>query len=671
MGSYAIATAEEPEKSQTSPWQLEPITVYDEHISQREDLKPDSPTNLYRVETSAQFGTEVFTQQDIQNLQPRDVNDLIDKAAGMNVTYQGRKNPFFIEDRGGGSFTYIIDGAVLPPSNNRILYKLPLASIEELQIVRGATSLTLGPTIPIGASASGSGLNTGFIIIRTKQPQKTQAVLTGSIEKPINNLPAATKESFYAGTRVEANSDVSGYIGGMVEKMNRPSNDDWFDAQNSNSGMANAGFKLGKFNLNFMGYTDTGSFDMQRGVTTTGALDNSKWYYEPLRTTVYSCDMGMQWSSNQTTLLNLFETEYDQTEHDESFANTTKTITEYTEKTCGAGLRHNARFGNTLFQAGGQMSNSRGFGPNTSNSYNKFDTTVMGWSGSVEQKFFDGHLVFDGGYRQDIKHIDNSSTSAAKNGADNNVDSAPANVFAFGSHWKITDTYALNGRYFHGDQGTVGDFDMRAQTGTLHPEKQERIEVGLEADYAPYFKPALTWFNIDDKNAKSATTNTYTLNGATYYFYTEADTIRRGLELMISGTILKNTTYKASWTHLIDNESTTNGVTTDALGVSEPDNLYSLLLGHQWNAYRANLSIKKVDKWTDTSSPLGLSQTGGLGNYTRIDANIQRDFKLKDLLLTVTLFGRNLADEHYSTRYVTGFYPDRGCSFGTEISLAY
>lgn len=44
---------------------------------------------------------------------------------------------------------------------------------------------------------------------------------------------------------------------------------------------------------------------------------------------------------------------------------------------------------------------------------------------------------------------------------------------------------------------------------------------------------------------------------------------------------------------------------------------------------------------------------------------------LNKLLLTVTLFGRNLLDENYSTRYVTGFYPDRGRTYGMEISLGY
>jgi iron complex outermembrane receptor protein len=202
-------------------------------------------------------------------------------------------------------------------------------------------------------------------------------------------------------------------------------------------------------------------------------------------------------------------------------------------------------------------------------------------------------------------------------------------------------------------------------------EKQERVEIALGADFASCFRPMLTWFSIDAKNAKSATSTTYELDGATYYYYTESDELRRGLELLIQGNIGKYTSYKISWTHLLKNESISGGETTDAIGVSTPENLYSLALNHHWGAYSANLSIKQVDEWTRSSSPMGVTQYGGLGGYTRLDANIRRNFKFSRCLLAVCLFGRNLGDEHYSTRYVTGYYPDRGRTVGTEFSLAF
>lgn len=671
LTSCAIAAAAGPEEEETKNHELQPIVVEGESINQREDLNMDSTTNPYRVEASARFGTEVFTEKEIQDLHPQDVNDLIDKAAGINLTYQGRKSPFQIEERGGGSFTYIIDGAVLPPSSNRILYKFPVAAIEELQIIRGATSLTLGPSIPIGASNSGSGLNTGYIIIRTKQPQKTEGTVTASVAQANGGHPAETNESLYVGTRLEGDSPVKGYVGGLVAKMDRPSQDSWFDGRSSEGGMGSAGLAVGKLNVNMMAYKDSGTLEMQRGVKADGSLAGDKWYYDPLETTLYTSDMRLQWTPNQTTLFNMFLTQYDQTEHNESFTSSASTLREYEEETSGFGLRHNARFGNTLVQLGGQMSNSTGSGPNLSKSYNKYDTTITGWSASVEQRLFKDRLILDGGYRQDTKHIDYSSTLATNDTANNDVDMEPAKVFALGSRVKITDTYALNGRYFHGDQGTSGDFDMRSQTGTLHPEDQDRIEIGLEAEYTPWFQPALTWFSIDTTNKKTATDTTYTLAGGTYYYYTEADESRDGLELMVKGNIGKNTSYKLSWTYLLECENTSNGLTTDAIGVTTPENLYALALSHQWDAYRFNFSVKRVDEWTDTSSAMGYAQTEGLGDYTLIDANIKREFTIKETRLTATLFGSNLGDENYSTRYVTGYYPARGRTIGLELSWAF
>lgn len=678
--SGAAAQVEEPETSQ----QLKPIVVEGEQERQRDDLKADSPTNLYRVEASGRFGTEVFTEKDIKALHPDNVFDLLDKAAGVNLIYQGRRSPFIVEERGGGTFTYIIDGAVLPPSSNRILYKFPVAAIEEMQIVRGSTSLTLGPSIPIGASNSGSGLNTGFIIIRTKQPKKTEAVLTGSAEKAIGGHPVETSESLYAGTRFgdgdngasregESEGPIKGYLAGLAAKMDRPSQDTWFDGRSSDGGMGTAGLTFGKFNVNMMAYKDSGTLEMQRGISTAGALMADKWYYDPLESTIYSTDMAMQWTPNQTTLFNAFRTLYDQKEHNESFTSSAASIREYDEETSGFGLRHNARFGGTLVQAGWQVSDSSGFGPNLSNAYTRYDTSISGWSASVEQKLFNEKLVLDGGYRQDTKHIDYSSTQARSDRANNDVDMDPAKVYALGSRWRITDMVALSGRYYHGDQGTSGDFEMRPlpKTGPLQPERQERIEIGLEAEVVSWFQPSLTWFDIDTENAKTASTTTYVANGATSYYYTQSDELRRGLELMIKGTIARNTTYKLSWTRMVDGETTSNGVTTDALGVTTPENLFGIVLSHTWEPYRFNLSVKQVDEWTSTSSPMGVSTVDGIGDYTRVDANIQRDFQLGETLLTATLFGRNLGDDNYSSRYVTGFYPDRGRTIGLELSWAF
>lgn len=651
---------------------LEPIHVSVPQSVERDDLKPDSVTNLYRVESTAQFGTQVMTQKEIAAYAPKDIFDLLGKANGLELTYQGRRSPYSLEMRGGGNITYMLDGAILPPSVSRILQNIPLSAIEEIQIIRGSTALAIAPSIGIGASNSGSGLNTGFIVIRTKQPKKTEGLITGYLEQAVSQ-PSANGESLYVGTRLgSAVSGLNGYIGGLISRYDRPSKESWFDGSDADSGMISGGINFGRFSLNMMGYKDSGRFEMQRGITLSGGLDSAKWYYDPLKTSVFSTDMSMQWNESHTTLFSAFKAEYEQNEHNENFANATKSTRHYDEKTKGYSLRHNARFGDTLIQLGGQITDSEGFGPNLSSTYNRYDTTVTGYSASIEQKLFNGDVILDAGYRRDVKHIDNSSTSSAKDAANNDVDMAPAEVIALGARWKINEILNTNARYFHGSEGTSGDFDLRTQNGVpLHSEKQDRIELALEARLIPFFNPTFTWFDIDTKNQKTATTNTYTdTDGNLYYYYTESDVHRRGIELAIKGDIAQGTNYQFAWTHMLSNETATNGVTTDAIGYSSPEDGITAIVSHSWDDYRANLSYKYTSGWQTSASPIG-TLYADLGDYNRIDANIAKDFKYQNYTFTGKLYGRNLNNDHYATRYVTGYYYDRGRTLGLELSMVF
>jgi iron complex outermembrane recepter protein len=146
--------------------------------------------------------------------------------------------------------------------------------------------------------------------------------------------------------------------------------------------------------------------------------------------------------------------------------------------------------------------------------------------------------------------------------------------------------------------------------------------------------------------------------------------LRRGIELAVKGDIAKSTSYSFSWTHLTTNSSTTNGIVTDGVGVSTPENYFTALLSHAWDNYRANLSVKQVGSWQTSASPVGILNAD-LGGYTTVDANIMRTFPFSGSRLTATLYGRNLGDVHYSTRYVTGYYPDRGRTLGLELSMAF
>ena len=190
----------------------------------------------------------------------------------------------------------------------------------------------------------------------------------------------------------------------------------------------------------------------------------------------------------------------------------------------------------------------------------------------------------------------------------------------------------------------------------------------LSARPFEFLKPAITWFNVDMDNKKTATTTTYETDTGTYYYYTESDELRRGIELSVSGKIsdFGVTTYKFGWTRMMKIESTSGGVTTDSTGVTNPKNLFTVMLAQKWRAYSANVTVRTVDDWTDSST--GVT---GLGGYTRVDVNVQRDFVIRDHRLNVAIYSRNLTNERYATRYKTGYYYDRGLVIGTQLTFEF
>lgn len=632
----------------------------------RADLDPQSLENPYRMEKSAQVGSEIIRRPQIEALAPRDLFDLLDKATGLNVTYHGRRSPYFVDVRGGGTLTYIIDGAILPTTANRILQKIPMAAIEEVQIVRGATSLNLGPSIPIGASNSGSGTNSGFVIIKTRRPKQTEAELSAYLEKS-KHLPVANGQSLYAGTRLGNPDSMNGYVGGMLSRSDKPSEDDRFDGQDAQAGLFTTGFTRGRFTLNLMGYQDSGRFEMQRGLTKEGTLHDAKWYYDPLKTKILSSDATLAWTPRQITLVSGFLTRYSQHEYNQSFSNDKATERDFEEKTHGFSLRHNARlFDNTLLQLGFQQTRSQGDGANCNTPYTNWDTRVQGWSASIEQGLFNNQLTLDAGYRRDQKHINHAATKPGNLAANADQDLAPATVYALGAHWQAMDDLALDARYLKGDEGTSGDFELQTADGSaLHATRQDRRELAVEYSRWELFRPTLTWFDVKMENEKVASNNTYFENGDEYYYYTETDSRRSGLELLIKGAVAQTgTLYRLSWTHMTKNESGNQDIT----GKTQPENTYVASLEQGWRDYRINASVKRVDAWDTSTSPMGTVNGLDLGGYTRIDANVMRDFPLFDHTLSVQLYGRNLTNEKFATRYTTGYYYDRGLTLGLQAT---
>ena len=665
----------------SSTQSLAPISVntHESDEIQRDDLAIDSPTNLYKVESSARAATQVLTQKDIQAYVSENQNifDLLNNATGIDISYQGRKSPFQTSIRGSGGVTYIIDGAILPSSvSDRILMDIPLSAIEQIEIVRSSTTLSLAPSVDIGASSSNSGSIMSFIIIRTKQPKKTEGIVTAGAQQAINQ-PIANSESIYLGTRIGDLSSLNGYVGGVASGHNAPTNEYWFNGNTAQTMIANAGLNYEGFSLNFMGYKDKGTFDMQRAVSPTGVLSTAEWFYNPVETTILSVDGNMKWNENQITLFSASRTTYNQTEIDNTFgANNSNVVPkQYAEDAATYSLRHNARFGNTAIGLGYQQTRDKGFGPNLSNSFNSYSTTVSGYSLSVEEDLFNNSVVLDAGYRRDQKKLDYSSTVQANPNANDNSNLSPASIVAVGALWKINNIYSISSRYTVSNAGNSGSFTMEAlpKTPQLQPEKQQRWEVDLQASLASYFKPMLAYFDTNIQNQKVATT-TATVDNPNNYYYTQQNTHIKGVELSATGAIQKDTSYKFSFTHILSDDIFSQTATTtdyDGTGLTIPTNSIDALISHIWDGYRFNVSAKNISNYSSSNSPAGLATGVNLGNVETYNINVIKDFKLQNYKLSLKLYCNDLNNAIYSTRYVNGYFYNSGRTLGTQLSMAF
>jgi outer membrane receptor for ferric coprogen and ferric-rhodotorulic acid len=179
----------------------------------------------------------------------------------------------------------------------------------------------------------------------------------------------------------------------------------------------------------------------------------------------------------------------------------------------------------------------------------------------------------------------------------------------------------------------------------------------------PYFRPSITVFLNDVANEK--TTSSYTTDPATgddISHVTAADTVTRGSELAISGKVGESWNYSASYTYWISDNATKN--------LSNSRQLVSARLGYRYKFIFANISTSYAGPKYYSNSPAGLAILP-MADYDRVDANGGFDFKLMNRATKLSFYGRNLGNNHYFTRYVTGAYKDVGLQYGMDLSISF
>ncbi len=666
----------------------------------RPDLDPNNTANFARVAPSSRPHTETFTRADIEAIQPSDVYDLLSHATGVVPTSQGRKLGYNLMIRGDSNYGFIIDGAYVPIATaGRILQTLPVSAIEQIDIVRDSTALMLGPLVDFD-SASGA-LNSGFIVIRTHRPAKTEAELRGAVES-YGTLTA----SGYAGTAYAGGLNTpSAYVSGLMSQKRTDGPSGYNAWSNSTTGLLKGGISAGALETNWEVFQDHARYGFERAESgqSTSSLVNQRWSYAPIDTTLITSNSLFSWNAYTSTLLTVSYNAVSAQNVQASYSTPTVSVNQDKTYTVSTNLRQNIQFGHTLLQVGGEYVGYNS--PTGQMFYAGYANAQQTLSGYVhgEQKFLDNRLTLDASARFDdheiLQGIDlynqgagagtTTSTSTAGSGTGGGTGKGTgkttsstttttntyqyfynrtlplAKSFAGGAAWQVVPQLLATGRYSHTEQGGITNI-LSATGAQLDPESQDKWEIGLEAPLASSFKPGFNFFDIKIDNDKIPTSY-QTINGYQTPLWSESNTERRGFELIGQGLLatsaLGQTNYRASWMHLTNVDSSSIAVYSATI----PHDVVNTTLTQSWHEYSGTLALNYVSPYySNFNSSDGAYHS--VGNFVVVDMRLGRTFDFSGTQARLSVYGRNITDRKYETVY--GF-PSWGAVWGSELALTF
>lgn len=648
----------------------------------RPELVPDSPRNPFRVTQSSIGHTQIISREEIENLRPSDVFDLLNNATGIVATQSSRKGFSGLTVRGDSNFRWIVDGAYLQPTMaSRIMKSIPVAAIEEVQVVRGASALTMGPLV--GSASPGGSPVDGFIVVRTRKPVRSEVQARVAVESF-----DTVQGSVWAGKPL-GDGELRGYVAGLISHADTDGPDDKLDTgagynlnRQASSGMFKTGFQSGGWLVDFMAYHDEGDYGIANSNThdRRGAVVGG-WQMDPSRTTIFVLNGSKSWSPAQTTLFSLSHSKSEQVLNTRTLTTGPYTPNENDNKVTHLNLRHNIDIAKTRLVVGGDYMH---WDTPTGQQYYEGiqrEEKTLGWFAQIEQKLFDDRLALDASYRRDRVHIlhglDYYTAGRQPVGGVNSPllttdrTLAPAVFFSLGASWKIVDDWRLYARYGEGEQATDG---LNPRPGlTLGDDRQRKAEIGFEGRINRLLNPGFNYFRRTVENEKFVDGYTYrsvnntnftcrqgvipatgpqspAANSNMLACYNQSNTERVGVEFSLSGNFGERSSYKTSVTHF-------TRLSGQASSENTPRRIADLSLAHGFGAFTLTAALKHVSPYAIT-----------VGGYTRYDLGLGYDWKVGATPIRTTLYGRNLTDKKYETN--TGIQ-DGGRVLGLEMIASF
>lgn len=647
--------------------------------TQRQELAPESPRNPFRTPASSSGHAQVITREEIEQLRPRDVFDLLNSATGVIATQSSRKGFSGLTIRGDSNFRWIVDGAYLQPTMaSRIMRNLPVSMIEEVKVVRGASALTMGPMV--GSASPGGAPVDGFIVIRTRKPAAREAQARVAFETQ------GTAQTSLWGGDVFKSGELQGYVAGAASYAGTDGPSEALDngaAYNAGrrgfSGMVKSGFVADGWLVDLTAYSDIGTFEIPNA-NSHGAGQGS-WRMDPSRSNLLVVSGSKAWSEHQTTLFNVSRVESRQKFWTANSAAGPYSSVQNDNYTTHLNLRHNIDIENTRLMLGGDYFYWNA--PKGQQYYEGIprEERTRGAFAQIEQGLFDNKVTLDAAYRIDqvdvLRGLDYYTGGAQPYGGVNsplrttNKSLPIAKFYSVGGAWKFIDDWKLTLRYGESVQATDG---LNPRPGlTLEDDRQRKLEAGVEGRVERWLSPALNFFHRMVENEKTLSGYTYQANNGSSQVcrtgtvptsgalaprstssltpcYGQADTTRSGVELSAAGAFGQRSSYRVSWTHF-----------TGLKNAAEitPRNIAEFSISHGIGEVTLTGAVKHVASYKGSAT----DAQAWLGGYTRFDVGAGYDFELGGADVRTTIYARNLTDQRYET---TNGVQDVGRVIGVE-----
>lgn len=631
--------------------ELEQVTVSAKKQRSRFQGEENEPAySQYAIPESAKISTEVIDREEIEAINPTDFFDLISRAAGVEVSFQGRKIMNFASIRGGDSLGIVIDGLYVPNSQvSRVLSQFPMDAVESVRIVRDSTSLTLGPIMGLGTYLSAP--NQGYVILKTRRGTHPEVGANGEYGT-LNTYEG----QLYHGNKIGLfDYRLTGTLSGSDGR------EGWHDARHAKSFLFTGGYDGPGLKVNSMIYYDEAKQEFQRfNELASAASRDQKWSYDPIHALWLALNINKLWSPSQVTSFTFSNGSITDREVLASFSKLAASYNNQGDYADNYHLWHTATFGLNTFKAGIQTvwwHQPSGF---ASYDGKEREETLVGAYVQDQQGLVGGRLTLDGGIRADEKYIrkgvDKYSPSQNTTALLVNKWTSPVVAAGIGAAYKINAIHTATARIGY-SRADTDSFLATVDNKNLDSEERYKFELGVEGKYHPAFNPKLSLFYYNIKNYKSSVGQAGTGNNVVN-IYDAFNVDRRGFEFSTTGNLPYGFAYNLNYSHI--------EYTNPQVDRTNPSDTVAFLLGNIYGPVETNLSLRYVGPYQSNSFAAD-GKYREVGDFTRLDANVSYNYRIKKLEGRVTAYARNLLNDHYQTVLT---FVDVGFQCGVRLEQA-